>query len=776
MSSFAPAHDQNSNSAGLDELLTNIIDRPRNWQSSTHGSQDASDRVDRSGHAESEHSIPALAVPQRRSSVRFSQLHTAASSPYLWWSLNRPSSQNGARSSLSRPRTRTSHRSDEFAITAVPTTSSKSSQNNKLKQLEIFDEKSFKPRFHASPSFWSVRAVSDQHFAAHSRFTTINKEGRLVPKAPTQRSQRSTLSLPLYTFQSNSSLNLQLSEFPSHPGVRPHVRDCDVLGEANGLDDDNEEYPNPFALALIILGICLSVFIVSVNRNVVATAIPDITARFHSYEDIGWYGSSYLLTASAFQPLYGRIYMAFDTKWTFLLALITFEVGSLICGISPNSATLVVGRAVQGLGSAGILTGSFVIGTHSVRLDKRPVLFAGVGMLFGVGALCGPMIGGVLTDLVTWRWCFYLNLPVGSVTFIFVLLCFKPQRRSDAPLPSFLLRLRRLDWIGNTMLLAACTMLFLALQYSQERYSWSSARCIGLIVGCGVTLLIFIAWMFWKGQDALIPVHIVRQRTVAASCGAAFFIYGALLLHSYYLPIWFQAVKGASAIQSGVNMVPYMVVNAFFSLFAGIFVSKNGLFTPPAIIGCAIGTVGSGLLATVQPDTSTAKWAGYEVLVSAGLGMAIQQGFSAVQTALPLHEVPIGTAAVVACQSIGGAIFVSVGNTLLQDHLLNADNANTIPGVNIRAVIELGATRFRDTIPSESLPALVALYNDSLQGALIAAVPLCGCAFLCSLCMEWRSVRKGQPSGSETGTGTRTGTVTTAETTIDTETKSKSEV
>lgn len=189
-------------------------------------------------------------------------------------------------------------------------------------------------------------------------------------------------------------------------------------------------------------------------------------------------------------------------------------------------------------------------------------------------------------------------------------------------------------------------------------------------------------------------------------------------------------------------MIPYMLTNALFSLLAGVFVSQNGLFAPPAILGCAIGTVGSGLLATLQPDSSLGHWFGFEVLISAGLGMAIQQGFSAVQTALPLGEVPIGTAAVVAAQSLGGAVFVSVGNTVLQDHLLSKTNQQAVPGVDLRAIFELGATMFREYVPADQIPEVVKLYNDSLQGVFISAVPLCGCAFLCSLCMEWRSVKK----------------------------------
>jgi hypothetical protein len=198
------------------------------------------------------------------------------------------------------------------------------------------------------------------------------------------------------------------------------------------------------------------------------------------------------------------------------------------------------------------------------------------------------------------------------------------------------------------------------LQLTENGAPWSSARVIGLLAGAFATLLLFIFHLHRAGPRALIPLRILRQRTVAASCLLAFFLYAALLLHTYYLPLYFQAVRGASAIHSGVNMIPYMLANALFGLIAGIMVSKNGLFAAPAILGCAIGTIGAGLLTTLRVDTTSAMWIGYEILTSVGLGMAVQQGFTAVQTVLDAKDVPVGTAAVVACQSLGGAVFVSV--------------------------------------------------------------------------------------------------------------------
>jgi hypothetical protein len=177
-----------------------------------------------------------------------------------------------------------------------------------------------------------------------------------------------------------------------------------------------------------------------------------------------------------------------------------------------------------------------------------------------------------------------------------------------------------------------------------------------------------------------------------------------------------------------------------FTLLAGIFVSKNGYFTVPAIVGCAIGTIGCGLLTMVDLDTGT-KWIGYEICISAGVGMAIQQGFTAVQIVLPLNEVAIGTAAVVAFQSLGGAIFVSVGNTILQSNLLAADQDGRLPGVDIQAVIDAGAAAFRDVVPIEQLPALLTVYNEALRQVFIAAIPLCGLAMVSACFLEWRDLK-----------------------------------
>ncbi|OTA64012.1 MFS general substrate transporter [Hypoxylon sp. EC38] len=516
-----------------------------------------------------------------------------------------------------------------------------------------------------------------------------------------------------------------------------------------GESADKNDFLQGIPLILLVIGLSLVVFLISIDRTIITTAIPFITAEFASTADIGWYGSSYLLTACAFQPVFGRVFTLFDSKWSYLLSMFIFEIGSIISGFAPTSASLIIGRAIAGFGSAGILTGSFVIVATAVPLTVRPIYTAVVGLMFGVGATVGPLIGGVFTDLVTWRWCFWINLPVGAVTIIVMILVYHP-RPHVGPRPKLLDRLVKLDLIGNLILLGASVMLFLALEYTLTGTSWASAEIIGLLAGAGVTAIIFVMWLWWKKDRALIPPAIARQRTVAASCMMAFFTYGALLIHTYFLPIWFQAILGYSAIQSGVAMIPYFIANALFSVFSGVFVSISGYFTPPAILGSLIGTVGCGIITLFYPGMSTGMWIGFEILASAGFGMSIQQGFTAVQTVLAPEDLAVGTAAVVASQSLGGAIFISVGNSVFQNRLQALVSQTHIEGLDVRGIISAGAVAFRELVPADELPAVLALYNAALHTVLVVGIPLGGLALLSCCFLEFKSVKKPvKPSGDE---------------------------
>lgn len=252
--------------------------------------------------------------------------------------------------------------------------------------------------------------------------------------------------------------------------------------------------------------------------------------------------------------------------------------------------------------------------------------------------------------------------------------------------------------------------------------------------------MVFFIWLWIKGESALVPLRIVGQRSVAAACFMAFFIFACLINHVYYLPFWFQAIQGKTALISGVDMIPYMMANAVFSVIAGIIVSKTGYFTPPAIIGMAIGTVGCGLITTLQVDSGAGMWIGYEVVAAVGLGFAVQQTYTAVQTVLANADIPIGTAAVVSMQSLGGAIMVSVGNTILQNELEASAHRQGIPQVNLQMLIQAGPSGLRSVVPAADLGIVLDAYNSALQKVFTAAIPVAGLAFISACFLEWKNI------------------------------------
>ncbi|KAF2482480.1 major facilitator superfamily domain-containing protein [Neohortaea acidophila] len=518
-----------------------------------------------------------------------------------------------------------------------------------------------------------------------------------------------------------------------------------------------EDYPKSWALAFLLVGLCLAVFVMSADRTIVTTALPYISDEFHSFPSSGWYASAYLLTSSALQPTFGRIFHMFNLKWTFLVAMAIFMVGSAVCASAANSNIFIVGRAITGVGSAGILSGSFVTIAHAVPLPKRPVYTAGIGMFYSFGSIAGPLLGGIFTSEVTWRWCFWLNLPIGAVTICTMAVLFNPRKRHDTSRLSLRQKLAQLDIGGGVLLLGGLTMLFLAFQFVNEGTPWGDGTIIGLLVGSFATIAVFVGWLWRRGEEALIPLSILRGRTMKFACANAFFLYSTLLLHVYYLSIWLQSVMARSAILSGVDLLAYIVPTALATIIAGIVTTKTGYFAPPAWIGCAIATVGAGLLITLHTHESTGDWIGYMIVAGAGIGLAIQQDFTAAQAVLPFEKVAIGTATITFSQTIGGALAVYVGNIIMIEEL----RGDSLPGVNMAKLIAAGATAFEHMLSPAALADVRVAYSSALRDVFITATVASGLAFLTSLGLEMRSVKDGTKSAGasdeERKTGTREG-------------------
>ena len=265
----------------------------------------------------------------------------------------------------------------------------------------------------------------------------------------------------------------------------------------NTVDDQNDDskYPRGAKLWILTFGLCLAIFVVALDNTIIAAAIPRITTVFDSLNDVGWYGSSYLLTTTSLQPSFGKIYTYFDVKWTYLSALIIFELGSVLCAAAKNSVMLIVGRAVAGVGASALFSGSMTIIAYSVALRKRAIYGALLASMFGISSVIGPLLGGVLTDRASWRWCFWINLPVGGVALLTVAVFFKNPERKHAEM-SFKEKLRQMDLLGAFLLTCGVVCLLLALQWGGSTYPWHDSKVWGCMLGCGLIIVCFIGLQF----------------------------------------------------------------------------------------------------------------------------------------------------------------------------------------------------------------------------------------------------------------------------------------
>jgi MFS family permease len=261
----------------------------------------------------------------------------------------------------------------------------------------------------------------------------------------------------------------------------------------------------------------------ALDNTILATAIPCITDQFKSL-NIGWYGSAYLLTNCALQLIFGKLYTFYNIKWIYLLSLFIFEIGSLLCGVSPNSTILIIGRAIAGIGGAGIFSSALIITSKTASLHKQSSYTSAVGSMYGIASVAGPLMGGAFTDRLAWRWCFYINLPFRAVTTVFILFFFQAPKRFRAREAGWRAQLKQLDLLGTSFFVPALVCHLLALQYS-----WSNARIVSLFVVFGVLMVCFVVIQGWKQENATVPPRIFKNRNFlgagvfTAPMGASFF-------------------------------------------------------------------------------------------------------------------------------------------------------------------------------------------------------------------------------------------------------------
>ncbi|KAF2707863.1 MFS general substrate transporter [Pleomassaria siparia CBS 279.74] len=536
-----------------------------------------------------------------------------------------------------------------------------------------------------------------------------------------------------------SSSNFKASQLDEAITISDHTSLAEDTPKQESEKISEEQFLSGPKLYALICGIGVAIFLFALDMSILVTAIPLITEKFHSTEDIGWYMSGYLLSMCGLQPLGGKLYTNFSLKWTFMVFFLVFEVGSAVSGAATSSPMLIIGRTIAGAGAAGLMSGAFSIVAAVIPLRDRALYTGILSSLFGISTIAGPLIGGAFTQHVSWRWIFFLNLPIGAFTLVALMFLFHPPAR-EVEKDAIWDKVKRLDLIGAMLFIPAVVMLLLALQWGGSTYPWSSARIIGLFVGGGVISILFAIWQWRAGDMGMIPPSIFLQRTVLWACICAMFGMGAQIIFGLWIPEWFQAVKGSSPVTSGVNLLPSVLGQIFTSILSGVLITKLGYYNPWVIGGPVLISIGSGLFTTFEVDTKTSYWIGCQIIFGLGVGAFMTVPIVAVQTVLKAADTPVGISTVTFFQMFGGALFSALSQTIFNEQLAKQLTRN-VPDVDILRLIAGGTTAIQRNVTPEQLPGVLQSYNTALLSPFYLAAAVSVTAFFCAFGMEWVSVK-----------------------------------
>jgi EmrB/QacA subfamily drug resistance transporter len=468
--------------------------------------------------------------------------------------------------------------------------------------------------------------------------------------------------------------------------------------------DEEEKLPHRRVL-LVFSGLMLGMFLAALDATIVATALPTIVGDLGGLERLSWVVTAYLLAQTVVTPLYGKFGDLFGRKTLFQVAITIFMVGSALCGLAGSIGQLIVFRAVQGMGAGGLIVLAQAIIADVVSPRERGRYQGYFGATFGVATVIGPLLGGFMTDHLSWRWVFYVNIPVGLAALLV----------TSATLPANSRRRQvTIDWAGTVLLSSAITALVLLTTWGGSEYDWLSPPIVGLGIGL-VALVVALIAVERRVAEPALPLRLFRLRTVSIACGVSFVLGVAMYGSTTYLPTFLQIANGASASNSGLLLMPLMVGLVGSSMIAGQFVSRTGRYRTFPILGMAIATLAMFLLSTLGTDSPRMASAGYMVVLGIGIGFVMQILVLASQNEAPIEDLGVATSTVNFFRSVGGSVGVAVFGSLVTSRLAERLGDASALGMTPEEM---------RTLPIAEQRELASAFGDAIPGVFLDAVPV----------------------------------------------------
>lgn len=401
-------------------------------------------------------------------------------------------------------------------------------------------------------------------------------------------------------------------------------------------------------------GLMLVMALAALDQTIVATALPTIVGDLGGLDKISWIVTAYVLTSAISTPLYGKLGDQFGRKHMVRVAIVMFVGGSALCGLAQTMMQLVMFRAVQGLGAGGLMVVSMAAMADVASPRERSKYAGYFGAIFGGATIAGPLIGGFLTDHVSWPWIFYVNLPLGALAFAIVTVAMPARPRATSS---------QIDYLGTTVLALAIGAFVLMTTWGGQRFDWLSPAIIGMGLAVVVLTAVFIA-IERRSPEPMLPLVVFRDRTVSVACGLGVCQGLAVMGTSAFIPLFLQMVVGISATNSGLNMAPMMVGNTVAAIVAGNVVARTGSYRHYPTVGMGAGCVAVILLSTIGLDTGRWTVMAYMILLGMGMGLIMQVTTLAPQNSVPVSQIGVATSSVAFFRSMGMLLGVSAFGTI----------------------------------------------------------------------------------------------------------------